>query len=284
MTLKYYWVLLALFLPLSLLAGKLEGDYGDYTVRKYYIGFYHAGNWQLLDSTEVNVSGRFSISLPDSLRGSIVVVAADDRTPNNAFKDLHGDISVQFVYEGQDISYTTSWRNNSGYLKYGKGCEATTALKQLNETLAKVQERIYYIQKLQEGISPKDAFYTDLHNQYVTEVKKFNSLCDSVAGNFPKDSYMAIYAAMFKQVCPPKGLTLADTNKWISEHMFDYTSLHNPFTADIPLFKGMLQYYFYINQPVGVVPQEEIEQSKANAKEKLLAKSSGAVREVVNSQ
>lgn len=281
MKVKKYSILLGLLLPLYVWAGRIEADYGDYTIRKYYIGYYRQGNWQLADSVEVNVSGRFIRNLPDTLKGIVIMVAADDRTPATAFRNLTNENSLQFVYEGQDISYTTSWRNNSGYIKYGKGCQATAVLKALDSTLTRVQEHIYYIQKLIETTPGKDEFFTALYKGYAAEVKRFNSYCDSVAATFPMQSYMAVYARMFKQACPPKDVIKQNLTIWMAAHVFDYTNLHNALTADVPLFRGMLKYYFYISHPPGLVPEEKIKSSKETARQKLLEKSSGAAREMI---
>ncbi len=265
----------------------LHGDYGGDASKKFYIGVYRESGFQLVDSVFISQKGTLTVPLRNEWRG-VIIVACGDYEPlwRETFRNANPETSLQFVFDGQDIEYKTSWRHQSypSYLKYGKGCEATVALKELNKRFNALQERMYYIEKLMEktpeqGASNLDtynsgAFNAPLRVEFAYSVGNFNAFCDSVSNNFKGQTFMQLYCQMFKQVVPPNNIQFQQRPAWRAEHLFDYCDLKNPVTVNIPLFKDKIRQYLYLNMPVGVASTDAIEQSQKDALERLQAKCS----------
>ncbi len=256
-------------------SARLHGDYGDNISKKFYVGIYRGNGFQLVDSVMISGSGTLDVSLKDDWRG-IVIVACGDYEPSwrEAFRNANPETSLQFVFDGQDIEYKTSWRNQSyhSYLKYGKGCGATVALKELNIRFNALQERMYYIEKLMEKTSESAKFYTSLQREFSDAAKRFNVFCDSTSNNFSGRQFMQLYCRMFKQVTPPPGLQPAQRPAWTAAHLFDYCDLQNPQTANIPLLKDKIRHYLYLSMPMGIASTDAIERSQKDAQERLQAR------------
>ena len=256
----------------------LMGDYDGDISKKFYIGVYRNDGFQLVDSVMISSSGTLNVPLKDEWRG-IIIVACGDYEPSwrEAFKNANHETSLQFVFEGQDIEYKTSWRHQSypSYLKYGKGCEATIVLKTLKSRYNALQERNYYMEKLMEKTPQKSKFQKELQREFASSAKTFNTFCDNIANNSPfsilNSPFIKLYSQMFKQVVPPNTLAFNQRAEWTAEHLFDYCDLKNPETANIPLFSDKIRQYLYLSMPLGVASTEAIEHSQKEALEKLQA-------------
>jgi hypothetical protein len=262
--------------PQQSAAINIRGDYGDYTCRKFYVGLYRSGQYVIVDSFRVDIHGRFSID-PDLPAGCSLLIACGDNRPDNMpftrfFAGVSADSSIKLVCMNEDIQYITSWRNHSGYLKFVQGGKATDALKQLDSRLSYTQQRLFHIEKLYVSTTRGSSFSKTLEKEMQTEAGRFNAFCDSVSASFPKDSYMAIYATMYKQVTPAANPALDDPEEWKAEHLFDHVDLQNPVTADIPLFQGIIRHYHYLSQPKGLATTADMEAMWRTAKEKLVRK------------
>ena len=255
----------------------LSGDYNGDASRKFYIGIYRNNGFQLVDSVMISEQGTISVSLKDEWRGILIVACGDyERSWSDAFRNANPETSLQFVFDGQDIEYETSWRYQShpAYLKYGEGCESTLALKELNKRYNVLQERIYYIEKLIEKTPKESIFQTELQREFSFFINVFNTFCDSVSNNFNGQPFMQLHSQLFKQVIPPDTLTFDQRAEWIAEHLFDYCNLQNPATANIPLFSDKIRQYLYLNMPIGIASTDAIERLQKEALERLQSRCS----------
>jgi len=244
----------------------LHGDYGGTVSRKFYIGVYRDGSYQLVDSLIISDRGTISVPLRDEWRGVIIVACGDYvKSWEEAFRNANPETSLQFVFEGQDITYKTSWRHQSypTYLQYGEGTEATVALKSLNTQFNALQERIYYMEQLLKKTPQESEFQTALQQELSYSAEKFNLFVDSVTSNFKGLPFMTLYSQMFKQVMPPASVPLNQRAEWTAQHLFDYTDLQNPLTANVPLFMDKIHQYLYLNTPAGGTPTAAIERLQA---------------------
>ncbi len=269
-----YSLLIIFFLQFSqiIFAGTLHGDYDGTASRKFYVGVYRDTGFQLVDSAMISEAGTLSVPLKNDWQG-VIIVACGDYEPSwqEAFQNANPETSLQFVFDGQDIEYKTSWRNQSygKYLQYGKGCEATLASKILQAKLSALQERMFYMEKLMAVTMEGDAFNASLQEEFTRSVKVFNIFCDSIARQSPLGSFMRLYANMYKQQAAPAEISLSERPAWLAQHMFEACDLQNPMTANVPLFQEMIRQYLYLNTPVGMETVEKIEESRQTALERL---------------
>lgn len=246
-------------------AVKITGDYGDYQCQKFYIGKYEKGDYILLDEFRVDIHGKFSIDLDLLEHCTLLIVCGEGKSSNQAFRESLGENSIKLVYIGEDIEYKTSWKNHSGYLEFLKGGQSYEVLNSLNSQLKQTRERIFYIEKLIQTTSPTDSFFESLSRALEKELKTFNDFCDNISKRFPKDSYMSLYATMFKQAIPIAKVNSADYKKWKAKYLFDHFDLKNSMVGNIPLFEDMLNYYLYLNQLEGIVSTKELELNQKEA-------------------
>ena len=255
----------------------LRGDYGGTVSRKFYIGVYRDKAFQLVDSLMISDAGILTVPLQNDWRGVIIVACGDyESSWQTAFQNANPETSLQFVFDGQDIEYQTSWRHQSypAYLKYGKGSESTIVLKELKMNLGRIQEKTYYMEKLLEKTSRESDFYKALQEELSKMATQFNTFCDSISADLPVQSFMRLYVQQFKQVVPSADLPMEQRPAWMAQHLFDYCDLQNPLTVHVPLFADKIRHYLYLNMPVGMTPSEDIERSQKEALERLQAECS----------
>ena len=129
----------------------LYGDYQGYLYPKYYIGKYDKGKYMLVDSLQLDAKGAFMKQLDAKIYtpNTLYVVANEGEykeKKNIANPHPHG--SIRFVYMGKDVSYKTSWRQETGYLSFLKGGEPSNHIKDLNLRLEKTQTLLTRMEQL----------------------------------------------------------------------------------------------------------------------------------------
>ncbi len=263
----------------------LSGDYQGYLYQKYYIGKYEKGKFILIDSIKLDSKGFYSKNLDSKLYtpNTLYVVASEgEYKEKKNIESPHPHGSIRFVYLGDDISYQTSWRQETGYLNFKKGGEPSNHLKELSIQLGKVQNIITSFDQLWRQLEADDDFYNHLINSYINKVTAFNNYCKNIASNYPKGSYMYVYALMFQQVMPQKGMKFIDFETYRAKNLFQYTDLKNPLIANIPLLPVMFRSYLHHNQPNGMVMSNEIQKMQEEAKLFIQDNAAAEVLEALN--
>ena len=247
----------------------LSGDYQGYLYPKYYIGKYEKGKYVLVDSLQLDAKGTFMKQLDAKIYtpNTLYVVANEGEykeKKNIANPHPHG--SIRFVYMGKDVSYRTSWRQETGYLSFTKGGEPSKHIKDLNIRLEKTQTLLTSMEQLMGLLDRNDNFYNQLIKRYIEKVSVFNKYCQSIAAQYLKGSYMNVYALMFQQVVPQKEMNYKDFQTYRAKNLFQFTDLKNPLVANVPMLPAMFKSYLYHNQPSGVVSSDLIQKMQDDAK------------------
>jgi thiol-disulfide isomerase/thioredoxin len=265
----------------------LSGDYQGYLYQKYYIGKYEKGKYVLIDSLQLDAQGTFIKKLNAKIYSpnTLYVVASEGEykeKKNIASPHPHG--SIRFVYMGNDVSYQTSWRQETGYLNFIKGGEPSNNIKELNINLEKTQTLLTSMEQLLELLEVGDPFYSQLIDKYIQKVTTFNAFCQNIATKYPKGSYMNIYALMFQQVVPQKGVNFKDFQTFKAQNLFQFTDLKNPLVANVPMLPAMYRSYLYSNQPSGMAMNDVIEKMQDDAKSYIQTNAAPEVLEALNMQ
>lgn len=265
----------------------LTGDYQGYLYKKYYIGKYEKGKYVLVDSLELDSKGTFTKQLYSRIYTSntLYVVASEGEykeKKNIANPHPHG--SIRFVYNGADISYQTSWRQETGYLRFIKGGEPSNHIKELNTRLEKTQVLLTQMEQLMGLLEENDLFNKQLFKSYTDKVILHNKYCQSIAAHYPKGTYMNIYALMFQQVVPQKGMSYNDFQVYRAKNLFQFTDLKNSLVANIPMLPAMYKSYLYHNQPSGMVASDLILKMQDDAKAYIQQNAAPEVLEALNMQ
>lgn len=265
----------------------LSGDYQGYLYSKYYIGKYEKGKYVLIDSLQLDDKGTFvkqldaKIYTPNTL---YVVASEGEYKDKKNIDNPHPHGSIRFVYMGADISYQTSWRQETGYLSFIKGGEPSNHIKDLNIRLEKTQALLTQIEQLMGLLEKKDSFYKQLIKNYIVKATQFNKYCQSIAAQYPKDTYMNVYALMFQQVVPQRGMSYNDFQTYRAKNLFQYTDLKNTLVANVPMLPAMYKSYLYHNQPSGMVASDLIQKMQDDAKAYIQQNASPEVLEALNMQ
>lgn len=265
----------------------LTGDYQGYLYKKYYIGKYEKGKYVLIDSLELDSKGTFAKHLDPQIYTSntLYVVASEGEykeKKNIANPHPHG--SIRFVYMGADISYQTSWRQETGYLRFLKGGEPSIHIKELNTRLEKTQVLLTQMEQLIGLLEGNDLFNKQLFKSYIEKVTLHNKYCQSIAAQYPKGTYMNVYALMFQQVVPQKGMIYNDFQTYRAKNLFQYTELKNSLVANVPMLPAMYKSYLYHNQPSGMVASDLIQKMQDDAKAYIQQNAAPEVLEALNMQ
>ena len=271
----------------GLQAQVLSGDYQGYLYPKYYIGKYEKGKYVLVDSLQLDTKGTFMKQLDAKIYtpNTLYVVANEGEykeKKNIANPHPHG--SIRFVYMGKDVSYKTSWRQETGYLSFLKGGEPSNHIKDLNLRLEKTQTLLTRMEQLLELLEVGDPFYTQVMSNYIEKVTAYNTYCKSIAANYPKGSYMNVYALMYQQVVPQKEMNYKDFQTYRAKNLFQFTDLKNPLVANVPMLPAMYRSYLYHNQPSGMVASDAIQKMQDDAKAYIQKNACAEVLEALNMQ
>ena len=271
----------------GLQAQVLSGDYQGYLYPKYYIGKYEKGKYVLVDSLQLDAKGTFMKQLDAKIYtpNTLYVVANEGEykeKKNIANPHPHG--SIRFVYMGKDVSYRTSWRQETGYLSFLKGGEPSNHIKDLNLRLEKTQTLLTSMEQLLELLEVGDPFYNQVMSGYIEKATAYNTYCQNIAANYPKGSYMNVYALMFQQVVPQKEMNYKDFQTYRAKNLFQFTDLKNPLVANVPMLPAMYRSYLYHNQPSGMVASDVIEKMQDDAKAYIQKNATPEVLETLNMQ
>lgn len=287
MNAKIRWTLLFFCFSYLLQAQVLSGDYQGYLYNKYYIGKYDKGKYVLIDSLTLDAKGAFTKELTPKIYtpNTLYVVASEGEykeKKNIANPHPHG--SIRFVYRGDDVSYRTSWRQETGYLNFIKGGEPSNHIKDLNLRLQKIQSLLGSMEQLLELVEIGDPFYNQVMNNYIEKATAYNTYCQSIAASYPKGSYMNVYALMYQQVVPQKGMSYKDFQTYRAKNLFQFTDLKNPLVANVPVLSAMYSSYLYYNQPSGMVASDVIEKMQDDAKAYIQKNACAEILETLNMQ
>lgn len=287
MNIKYsiLWILLGLSFGIS--AQTLSGDYQGLLYNTYYIGKYDKGVFVLIDSVQLDAKGTFVKSLSPKLftpNTLYVVASAGEYNQKKSLANPHPHASIRFVYTGEDVSYQTSWRQETGYLKFIKGGKPNTDISELNTRLQKTQALLGGIESLMLMLENGDPFYNQLIDNYILKASTFNAYCQSIAASYPKGSYMNVYALMYQQVVPLEGMSYKDFQSYRSQNFFQFTDLRNPLVANVPMLPAMYRSYLYHNQPVGVEMSGIIQKMQDDAKAYIQKNACAEVLQALNMQ
>jgi thiol-disulfide isomerase/thioredoxin len=268
-------------------AQTLSGDYQGYLYKNYYIGKYEKGKYVLIDSLQVDPKGMYTKQLDSTIYtpNTLYVIASEfEYKENKNISNPHPHNSIRFVYMGSDISYQTSWRQETGYLKFIKGGAPTDHIKELNIRLEKTQSLLTQMEQLLEQLEVTDPFYKRVMKSYAEKATVYNNYCQSIAAQYPKGTYMNVYALMFQQVVPKKKMSFKDFQTYRAKNLFQFTDLKNPLVANVPMLPAMYNSYLYHNQPSGFVATDSIQRMQDNAKTYLQKKAAPEVLVALNIQ
>ena len=268
-------------------AQTLTGDYQGYLYQKYYIGKYEKGKYVLIDSLQLDSKGTFTKQLDPKIytANTLYVVASEgEYKEKKNIANPHPHSSIRFLYMGNDISYQTSWRQETGYLTFITGGEPSNHIKDLNIRLEKIQNLLTQMEQLLELLEVGEPFYNQLMNSYITKVTTFNAYCQSIAAKYPKGSYMNVYALMFQQVVPQKKMNYKDFQNFRAKNLFQFTDLKNPLVANVPMLLAMYKSYLYYNQPSGMAMSNVIQKMQDDAKDFIQKNASLEILEALNMQ
>lgn len=271
----------------GLQAQVLSGDYQGYLYPKYYIGKYEKGKYVLVDSLQLDAKGTFMKQLDAKIYtpNTLYVVANEgEYKVKKNIDNPHPHGSIRFVYMGKDISYRTSWRQETGYLSFLKGGEPSNHIKELNLRLEKNQTLLASMEQLLELLEVGDPFYNQVMSSYLEKVTVYNTYCKSIADNYPKGSYMNVYALMYQQVVPQKKMNYKDFQTYRAKNLFQFTDLKNPLVANVPMLPAMYRSYLYHNQPSGIVASDVIQKMQDDAKAYIQKNATPEVLETLNMQ
>lgn len=271
----------------GLQAQVLSGDYQGYLYPKYYIGKYEKGKYVLVDSLQLDAKGTFMKQLDAEIYtpNTLYVIANEGEykeKKNIANPHPHG--SIRFVYMGKDVSYRTSWRQETGYLSFLKGGEPSNHIKDLNLRLEKTQTLLTSMEQLLELLEVGDPFYNQVMSGYIEKATAYNTYCQSIAAQYPKGSYMNVYALMYQQVVPQKEMNYKDFQTYRAKNLFQFTDLKNPLVANVPMLPAMYKSYLYHNQPSGMVASDVIEKMQDDAKIFIQKNAAPVILETLNMQ
>lgn len=250
-------------------AQTLAGDYQGYLYPKYYIGKYEKGRYVLIDSLQLDAKGTFTKPLAPQIytpNTSYVVVSELEYKEKKSIANPHPHVSIRFVYLGKDVGYRTSWRQETGYLTFLKGGEPSNQIMELTKRLEKTQALFSGMEQLLELLDEGDPLYRQVMDGYIEKATAYNSFCQGIATQYPKGSYMNVYALMYQQVMPQKGMSYKDFLPYRAKNMFMYTDLKNPLVANVPLLPAMYRSYLYLNQPQGMAMSDKIAKMQEDAK------------------
>lgn len=268
-------------------AQTLTGDYQGYLYQKYYIGKYEKGKYVLIDSLQLDSKGTFTKQLDPKIytANTLYVVASEgEYKEKKNIANPHPHSSIRFLYMGNDISYQTSWRQETGYLTFITGGEPSNHIKDLNIRLEKIQNLLTQMEQLLELLEVGEPFYNQLMNSYITKATTFNAYCQSIAAKYPKGSYMNVYALMFQQVVPQKKMNYKDFQNFRAKNLFQFTDLKNPLVANVPMLPAMYKSYLYYNQPSGMAMSNVIQKMQDDAKDFIQKNASLEILEALNMQ
>lgn len=265
----------------------LSGDYQGYLYQKYYIGKYEKGNYVLIDSLLLDAKGTFVKQLDPKIYTPYthyVIASEGEYKEKKSISNPHPHGSIRFVYMGKDISYQTSWRQETGYLKFINGGESSNHIKDLNIRLEKTQALLTSMEQLMELLDFGDAVYKQIITGYIDKASAFNKYCLEIANNYPNGSYMNLYALMFQQVVPKKGMNFKDFQIYRAKNLFQFTDLKNPLVANIPMLPAIYRSYLYYNQPSGFVMSDLIQKMQDDAKIYIQKNAAPEILEALNMQ
>lgn len=287
MKIKIRFIVLFVFISFIMQAQVLSGDYQGYLYNKYYIGKYEKGKYVLVDSLQLDAKGTFVKSLDSKIYtpNTLYIIASEGEykeKKNIANPHPHG--SIRFLYMGNDVSYQTSWRQETGYLNFLKGGEPSNHLKDLNIRLEKIQTLLTQMEQLLVLLDVEDSFYKKVMDNYIQKVTAYNTYCQKIASNYPKGSYMNLYALMFQQMVPQKGMNYKDFQTYRAKNLFQFTDLKNPMVANVPMLPAMYSGYLYYNQPSGMVASDVIQKMQDEAKAYIQKNACTEVLEALNMQ
>lgn len=268
-------------------AQSLSGDYQGYLYQKYYIAKYNRGKYVLIDSLKLDVNGTYEkkinpkIYTPNTL---YVVVSEGEYIEKKSITNPHPHNSISFIYMGDDVSYKTSWRQETGYLNFIKGGTPSNHIKELNKSLEKIQTLLNQMELVIKSLEINDTFYNLVIDDYIKKASIFNTYCQTIAEKYAKGSYMNLYALMYQQVVPQKGMTFNDFENYRAKNLFKFTDLKNPLVANIPLLSEMYKSYLFYNQPSGFVSSDKIQKMEDDAKTYIHENACPEVKEALNIQ
>lgn len=284
---KKYGLLGIIFcISLAVQAQTLSGDYTGFLYRTYYVGKYEKGNYVLIDSLKLNDKGTFSKPLNPTIYtpNTLYAVVSEGEYKKKNMASPHPHSSIRFVYMGGDVSYKTSWKQETGYLNFIKGGEASNQIKELNNKLQIVQSQLNSIEQLMGLLEEADPLLKQLMEGYIQKATVFNTYCQSIAEQYPKGSYMNVYAQMYQQVVPEKRATYAAFQTYRAKNLFQFTDLRNPLVANVPMLLAMYSSYLYHNQPSGMVASDAIQKMQDDAKAYIQKNACAQVLETLNMQ
>lgn len=267
-------IILAVYCTFNVSAANLSGGYGGAQCPKFYIGLYHHGQYQCIDSVMVDTEGEFSTTLPDNRKGILLIACHNDKSAMEALNKADNTSSLQFVYDGQDITYKTSWRwhNSDDYLKVSEGGETTRLTGMYVKKRQELYERLASLEAVLDKTDPGSPFFTVVDTEYTETIEKYNrELCNAMSSAALGSMFETILMCLLEPEVP-SGLQGEQRVDWLREHLFDHVDLSNPLVYDCPFFMNRLHQYLYIWQPKGMASENEIRQMKSQGIELLKEK------------
>lgn len=253
------------------LSSKLSGDYESDFCKTMYIGKFETGNYQLIDSVQLDSNGKFSIELPQE-KAILLIACKNDKSPDKALNEADNTSSLLFVYDGQDIVYETSWRWHSRYLKIKEGGEPTKTIEFLFEKLMESQSQLAELEKVMDNPTTSSSLQQALVNEYSENIRKYNQIQSNLLHSVEKGSMLESSIMFLHQQEVPAGLKGDERISWLRSHFFDDIDLSNPLIYNNPFFSERVRQYLYIWQPKGISSKTAILESKQEGARLLLDK------------
>ena len=250
-------VVLLLFFSVNLRAARLAGSYDGTQCPKLSIGIFENGSYSLITSVTLDSEGKFDIQLPDNRKGVLLIACANGKPAQKALDEADNTSSLQFLYDGQDIVYETSWRWHSYYLKIKQGGAPTQLIDRLSELRSDLHEKLEPMGSLIDNTPAGSEFFATITKEYTRSIRSYNESVKEALSGAPNGSFLKTILTTITEPEPPTGLQGESLIEWLRLHLFDGIDLCAPLTYNSPFFTERLQRYFYIWKPEGLALESE---------------------------
>ncbi len=259
------FIILLTFTAWNTSASRLSGSYGGRQCPKFYIGLYHNGRFECIDSVSLDSAGKFTISLPDNRQGILRIACHNEKNASDALNKADNTSSLQFIYDGQDIVYETSWRwhNSEDYLRVLEGGETTKLVSLQVQKQQQLYEHLSALESVLDKTDRNSAFFSTVDAEYTETIRKYNQELQNMQAAAVPGSMFATVLSCLQEPEVPSGLQSEQRVDWLRNHLFDGIDLNNYLVYNSPFFTNRLRQYLYLWQPKGVVSESEIKASQA---------------------
>jgi hypothetical protein len=262
---KKLFLVLFVFVCTVNYAARISGNYEADICQKMYIGIYQRGSYHPVDSVILDSQGHFSTVIPDSLRGMLLIACANDKPAKQALNEADNTSSLLFIFDGQDITYNTSWRWHSEYLDIKEGGETTLILQQIYRQRVELHRHLAALESVIDKTNERSELFSMLTKEYSNLIKFYNAKVQNVINVSVPESMFRVSLENMLEPETPAYLRGELRIAWLREHFFNGTPLDNVLLYNDPAFTHRLRQYLYVWLPKGLVSETEIAVRKEKA-------------------